>query len=190
MDLKFFKLVSHWIPTTGFVLLALTLALLAGPDRPVQSARAQESPAAQTPVTPTRQDPATRPENKLALTADYTLSVDTVSKPAELDRPRFHRFRATAYCLKGITSSGVRVRSGIIAADPTVLPIGSVVKLKAGTLSGIYTVLDTGANVKGNQIDIYLPTLKQCREFGVRRIGLEVLRKGWDPDSIGENAKP
>src|SRR5258708_3403722 len=53
-----------------------------------------------------------------------------------------HNFVATAYCVKGQTASGLKVRSGIIAADPRVLPIGSIVRVVAGDQSGIYSVLD------------------------------------------------
>src|SRR4051794_5836826 len=40
-----------------------------------------------------------------------------------------HNFVATAYCVKGQTASGLKVRSGIIAADPRILPIGSIVRI-------------------------------------------------------------
>ena len=36
------------------------------------------------------------------------------------------QFEATAYCDYGITFSGVLVQRGIVAADPKILPIGSV----------------------------------------------------------------
>ena len=91
-------------------------------------------------------------------------------------------FLATAYCLKGQTASGVVVRRGIIAADPRVLPLGSVVRLQAGRYSGIYTVMDTGAAIRGRRIDIYLPTRAEAFSFGAREIKVEVLRTGWDPD--------
>src|SRR6267143_3719180 len=41
-------------------------------------------------------------------------------------------FHATAYCLKGRTASGVDTRPGMIAADPRVLPLGTVVHIRAG----------------------------------------------------------
>ena len=37
----------------------------------------------------------------------------------------------SAYCLRGKTASGLPVRTGIAAADPHVLPIGSVIRLYA-----------------------------------------------------------
>jgi 3D (Asp-Asp-Asp) domain-containing protein len=95
-------------------------------------------------------------------------------------------FLATAYCLKGQTASGVLVRRGIIAADPKILPLGSVVRLHAGSYSGIYTVMDTGGAIRGQRIDIYLPTRAEAIRFGSRRIKVEVLRHGWEPAPVAE----
>jgi len=91
-------------------------------------------------------------------------------------------FLATAYCLKGQTASGITVRRGIIAADPSILPLGSVVRIQAGSYSGIYTVMDTGGAIKGRRIDIYLPTRKEAISFGARTVKVEVLRHGWEPE--------
>ena len=91
-------------------------------------------------------------------------------------------FMATAYCLKGQTASGIPVRRGIIAADPKILPLGSVVRLQAGSYSGIYTVMDTGGGVRGQRIDIYMPSRAEAIRFGARKVKVEVLRRGWEPD--------
>src|SRR5688500_13415811 len=39
------------------------------------------------------------------------------------------RFTATAYCKGHTTASGVAVRTGIAAADPDLLPVGSVIQI-------------------------------------------------------------
>ncbi len=87
-------------------------------------------------------------------------------------------FRATAYALRGRTRSGAYVRRGVIAADPRVLPLGSVVQLKAGKYTGVYTVHDTGKRIKGNIIDVWVPTNGEARQFGRQKIKLHVLRLG------------
>jgi 3D (Asp-Asp-Asp) domain-containing protein len=86
-----------------------------------------------------------------------------------------HDFDATAYSLKGRTASGHNVRPGIIAADPRVLPLGTVVHLEAGQYSGVYTVLDTGARIKGRIIDVYIPTRREAIQFGRRPVKLKVI---------------
>jgi len=87
-------------------------------------------------------------------------------------------FEATAYIINGRTASGVRTQRGVIAADPKVLPLGSVVEVKAGEYSGVYTVHDTGAAVKGRRIDVWMPSSREARSFGRRHIKLTVLRYG------------
>jgi 3D (Asp-Asp-Asp) domain-containing protein len=84
-------------------------------------------------------------------------------------------FDATAYCLKGRTASGVNVRPGVIAADPRVLPLGTVVHLRAGSYTGTYTVLDTGGRIKGRRVDVYLPTQKEAMRFGRRPVKIKIV---------------
>src|SRR5262245_41504189 len=67
-------------------------------------------------------------------------------------------FSATAYC-KGLdTASGVVAQSGIAAADPELLPVGTVVEIDSlsARYNGIYTVLDTGPAIQGRQVDLYM----------------------------------
>lgn len=84
-------------------------------------------------------------------------------------------FHATAYCLKGRTASGEHVRPGVIAADPRVLPLGTVVHLRAGRYTGTYTVLDTGGRIRGRVIDVYVPTYKEAVQFGRRPVKIKIV---------------
>jgi 3D (Asp-Asp-Asp) domain-containing protein len=94
-------------------------------------------------------------------------------------------FGATAYC-KGITTaSGVAVQTGIAAADPALLPVGSVIDISAPETkySGIYTVMDTGPAVQGRLVDIYMWSCYEALDFGRMPIQLTVLRLGWNPQA-------
>jgi 3D (Asp-Asp-Asp) domain-containing protein len=86
-------------------------------------------------------------------------------------------FHATAYCLKGRTASGATTRPGMIAADPSVLPLGTVVHLRAGRYTGTYTVMDTGGRIKGRRVDVYVPTHREALEFGRRQVKIKVIGK-------------
>jgi 3D (Asp-Asp-Asp) domain-containing protein len=91
------------------------------------------------------------------------------------------RFTATAYCDRGVTRSGTQVREGVLAADPALLPLGSVVRIiEAGDrrYERTYSVMDTGARVRGRRIDLYVRSCDEARRFGVRRVSLEVVRLG------------
>ncbi len=85
---------------------------------------------------------------------------------------------ATAYTLRGRTASGQPVSRGLIAADPRILPLGSRVRLEAGTFSGEYLVADTGGAVRGHRIDIWTPSIREAMRFGRRTIKLTVLSLG------------
>jgi 3D (Asp-Asp-Asp) domain-containing protein len=82
---------------------------------------------------------------------------------------------ATAYSLRGRTASGRMVAKGLIAADPRHLPLGSRVRLDAGSYSGEYLVADTGTLVRGKRIDIWIPTSREAMRFGRRTVKLTVL---------------
>jgi 3D (Asp-Asp-Asp) domain-containing protein len=86
-------------------------------------------------------------------------------------------YTATAYSLRGRTANGGFVRRGVIAADRRVLPIGTRVRLEAGTYSGEYVVADTGGAVRGRRIDIWVPSTPEAMRFGRRPVKLTVLTR-------------
>ncbi len=95
------------------------------------------------------------------------------------------RFTATAYCKGTTTASGVNVRTGIAAADPDLLPVGSVVQVDrlGERYNGVYTVMDTGPKVHGRHVDIYMWNCNEALELGRRSIQITVLRLGWNPQA-------
>jgi 3D (Asp-Asp-Asp) domain-containing protein len=95
------------------------------------------------------------------------------------------RFSATAYCKGSTTASGVRVRTGVAAADPKLLPVGSVVNIAVSDpkYSGVYTVMDTGPEVQGRELDLYIWSCNEALQFGRRAVQVTVLRLGWDPQA-------
>lgn len=93
------------------------------------------------------------------------------------------RFDATAYCLSGTTTTGDETRPGLVAADPEVIPLGSVIYVDSPLKGGIYQVLDTGDLIKGKIIDIFIPSYERCKTFGRRMVKVTVLRYGFDGKS-------
>jgi 3D (Asp-Asp-Asp) domain-containing protein len=95
------------------------------------------------------------------------------------------RYVATAYCTGTVTAAGVQVRPGIAAADPELLPIGSIIEATSlgPRYNGVYTVLDTGPAVQGREIDLYMPDCREALRFGRRRFSLGILRLGWNPQA-------
>lgn len=81
---------------------------------------------------------------------------------------------ATAYALRGKMANGQGVHQGAIAADPRILPLGTVVYIEG---MGTFTVKDTGGAIKGNRIDIWMPSHSQAIKFGRRTVRLRVLNR-------------
>jgi 3D (Asp-Asp-Asp) domain-containing protein len=87
-------------------------------------------------------------------------------------------FVATAYCHGTTTTAGASVRGRIVAADPTVLPLGTVIRLqRAGRYNGSYTVLDTGAKVQGHRVDLFIRDCREAVRFGRRTVRVSIVRR-------------
>jgi 3D (Asp-Asp-Asp) domain-containing protein len=87
-------------------------------------------------------------------------------------------FVATAYCTGRITAAGTKVNVGTLAADPRVLPLGSVVRVRGfeERYNRTYTVLDTGSKLQGHRIDIYMRSCHEAVRFGRRRVEVMLVR--------------
>ncbi len=117
-------------------------------------------------------------------TSTYAPAPQTRPRRAPASRPGATlSFLATAYCHDGVTQSGVDTHTGIAAADPAQLPVGSVVHIQTGTAKydGIYTVLDTGTKVQGRHVDLFIRNCDEAQQFGKHPVRVMVLRRGWDP---------
>ena len=85
---------------------------------------------------------------------------------------------ATAFTLEGRTASGIKAQSGVVAADPRVLPLGTVIRVSsAGPYSGKYVVADTGRQIRGMEIDIYVRTPGEARRFGRKQVRVQILQR-------------
>lgn len=67
----------------------------------------------------------------------------------------------------GITATGLRARKGIVAVDPRVIPLGTVVYIEG---YGQALAADTGGWIKGNRIDLCYDSLEECYRYGRRKI--------------------
>lgn len=79
--------------------------------------------------------------------------------------------KAYSYTGGGTTASGTRARVGEIAVDPSVIPLGTNVYIEG---VGARRAEDTGGNIKGNTIDIYMDTQEECVRWGVRYVTIYI----------------
>jgi 3D (Asp-Asp-Asp) domain-containing protein len=96
------------------------------------------------------------------------------------------RMRVTAYSpdwrscgasADGITASGYSVLTNggfMVAADPRVLPLGSLVSVPGYDGGAVVPVLDTGGAIKGNRLDVLYPTHEVAMCWGVQDVDVVV----------------
>jgi len=94
----------------------------------------------------------------------------------QAERPS-RTFVATAYCLGTVTAAGTRVSEGTVAADPAVLPLGTVIRVVGlgYPFGDTFRVLDTGPKVLGRHIDVYVPDCDRARVFGRRAVAVSIV---------------
>ena len=78
---------------------------------------------------------------------------------------------ATCYILKGTEASGLPVGPGIVAVDPTVIPLGTRLYIP-GYGKGI--AADVGGGIKGKIIDLWYSTYAQCAQWGRRTVTITI----------------
>lgn len=85
----------------------------------------------------------------------------------------------------GITATGVDVRGSIyyqgmrvIAVDPSVIPLHSIVQFELNGQKVKAIAIDTGGAIKGHKIDLLVSSVSEARAFGRVTKTVEVLRYG------------
>ncbi len=73
----------------------------------------------------------------------------------------------TGYSLPGRTATGLPVGPGIVAVDPSVIPLGTRMSIP-GYGEGV--AADTGSSVQGMTIDLWFPTLAEALAWGRRTV--------------------
>ena len=77
----------------------------------------------------------------------------------------------------GITASGYPVETNgghLVAADPSLLPLGSLVSVPGYDGGDVVPVLDVGGAIKGNRLDVLFPTHERARRWGVQELEVTV----------------
>lgn len=77
---------------------------------------------------------------------------------------------ATCYDLPGRTATGMPVGLGVVAVDPSVIPLGSRMSIP-GYGNGV--AADVGSGIKGDAIDLWMPP-SQCAVWGRRTVTITI----------------
>ncbi|MFM7050512.1 MAG: 3D domain-containing protein [Planctomycetota bacterium] len=106
-------------------------------------------------------------------------------KPARTIRMKVTAYspdeRSCGASADGITASGHSVLTNggfLVAADPKLLPLGSLVSVPGYDGGAVVPVLDVGGAIKGERLDVLFPTHEEARRWGVQHLDVTV----WEYD--------
>lgn len=123
-----------------------------------------------------------------------TVKQDSIAKPAQQKQKqssgreinaKYSYYTAQCEGCTGITYTGVDVRNTIhhngmrvIATDPTVIPMYSIVEVSYPGATFKAIALDIGSAIKGNRIDILVGSRKEAYRLGRKEGKVRILREG------------
>lgn len=131
-------------------------------EKPVKQAVQKE------PAKPTAQAPKeSEPKVEAASTENKSSKEITVKATA---------YTASCEGCSGTTATGINLKANpdkkVIAVDPSVIPLGSKVYVEG---YGEAIAGDTGGAIKGNRIDVFIPSHQDAVEFGVKQLKVTII---------------
>jgi resuscitation-promoting factor RpfB len=120
-------------------------------------------------------------ESSDRIVAVGTKPVQTVSRNKSQTVKNEFYVTSTAYTASctgcsGITTTGVNLKANpgakVIAVDPNIIPLGTKVYVEG---YGYAVAADTGGAIKGNKIDVFVPTKSQAYSWGRKTVRIKIL---------------
>ena len=94
-------------------------------------------------------------------------AMPTAQVPTPVAGTRTLTVVSTGYSLPGHTATGLPVGWGVVAVDPSLIPLGTRLTIPG---YGLAVAADVGSGVHGATIDLWFPTLAQARAWGRRTV--------------------
>jgi len=115
--------------------------------------------------------PVTTNETETEATAPATNKADSKEITVEATA-----YSATCKGCSGITATGINLKENpnakVISVDPSIIPLGSKVYVEG---YGEAIAGDTGGAIKGNRIDVFVPSQQDAIDFGVKQLKVKIL---------------
>ncbi|WP_339263446.1 ubiquitin-like domain-containing protein [Solibacillus sp. FSL W7-1472] len=122
-----------------------------------------------------------KPKTKVVSVGTKVVTAN-VSRSTEPSSGKEFYVTATAYTpncagCSGISAAGLNLRANpdmkVIAVDPNVIPLGTKVWVEG---YGNAVAADTGGAIKGNKIDVLVPTTSKAKSWGRKKVRIKVLK--------------
>lgn len=135
----------------------------------VAPAATTEKPKESAPVAPATEKPKESPATEQAASTTSNTSQKEITVTATA-------YTATCDGCSGITSTGINLLENpdakVISVDPSVIPLGSKVHVEG---YGEAIAGDIGGAIKGNKIDIFIPSKQDAINYGVQQVKVTIL---------------
>lgn len=154
-------------------------------DKAVKGTTQESTPKANVPTANATAPKESTPEAKAPAISTSTAPKENTPVAAapskEVAAAKEITVEATAYTAScegcsGITATGIDLRANpdakVISVDPTVIPLGSKVYVEG---YGEAIAGDTGGAIKGNKIDVFIPSKEDAINFGRKQLKVTIL---------------
>lgn len=122
---------------------------------------------------------------KVSGTATKAAAKPAAAKKASTSNAAYKsmRVKATAYTASckgcsGITATGINLKKNpnakVISVDPKIIPLGSKVYVEG---YGMAVAADTGGAMRGNKIDVFIPSKSKALQWGTKTVNIKVYKK-------------
>lgn len=110
------------------------------------------------------------------------------AKAKAVEGKTYHVTHYVATCkgCSGITKTGINVMNTIyhkgyriIAVDPNLIPLGSIVEMSDGKTTFKAIAVDVGGGIKSNEIDLLVGSVSEAMKLGKKDYKVKIIRKGW-----------
>ncbi|MCO5503013.1 3D domain-containing protein [Enterococcus faecalis] len=140
-------------------------------------AEAAEESSSQASSSSTSTESSSTESSSSASSSESSSTTDESSTPGT-GSGRVLQMESTAYSWReagasNLSATGIDLskQSNVIAVDPSVIPLGSLVKVSG---YGFAIAGDTGGAIQGNIIDVHFDSVEQCIAWGRRQVTVEI----------------
>ncbi|MFP7300360.1 LysM peptidoglycan-binding domain-containing protein [Neobacillus niacini] len=152
-----------------------TISLNETPAQPAAETKAESAPAVEAPA-PTQAESAPAVEAAAPAPAEAAPAAEAAAPSGKEIIVEATAYTASCEGCSGITATGIDLLSNpnqkVISVDPSVIPLGSKVYVEG---YGEAIAGDTGGAIKGNKIDIFIPSKQDAINFGRQQVKVTIL---------------
>ncbi|MFC0689682.1 3D domain-containing protein [Enterococcus faecalis] len=141
-------------------------------------AEAAEESSSQASSSSTSTESSSTESSSSASSSESSSTPESSTGESSTGSGRVLQMESTAYSWReagasNLSATGIDLskESNVVAVDPSVIPLGSLVKVSG---YGFAIAGDTGGAIQGNIIDVHFDSVDQCRFWGRRQVTVEI----------------